>query len=249
MKKFLLLLVLLLPLVMFAQEQPAASSTGFKTGQNFYLPSSTESIPPGNLVWSQPPDCDANIWATQLDNNTPFDARMADDFLFNTDPGPIGAVRWWIGWWNPPNYVPPTSFNIYIYTDASCTPGSLVTQWNIPLADAHEDGACLIAWPSREYWALLNPPFQPVVNQHYWIVCQPVMNYPPQTGTMMSTTQNLCPSKLNFPYIGYYWATVNEYDMAFELYSKKVIPVSGWALLLGGVLIAMAIFFRYRKSW
>ena len=249
MKKLVLLFLLLVALVLFSHGQPAASSAGFKTGQNYYQPSGNRSVPPGTVVWSQLPDCEANIWACQLDANTPFDARMADDFIFYNDPGQIGAVRWWIGWWNPPNYAAPASFNIYIYDEVSCFPGNVVAQWNIPLADAHEDNGCLISWPSREYWAVLNPPFQPAVNQHYWIVCQPVMNYPPQTGAMMSNTQNLCNAKLYFPLLNFYWATLEEYDMAFELYANVVIPVSGWALLLGGVLIVLAVFFRYRKSW
>lgn len=249
MKKLFFLLALLVPLVIISQGQPAASSSGYKTGKNFYQLPASESVPPGTLVWSQPPLCDGNIWATQLDNNTPFDARTADDFRFDADPGPIGAVRWWTGWWNPANYVPPTSFNIFIYDDINCTPGNIVAQWNIPLADAHEDAGCLVYLPSREYWALLNPQFQPVVNQHYWIVFQPVMDFPPQTGAVMSATQNLCQAKLYFPYLGYYWVIVDEFDMSFELYANATVPVAGWALLLGGVLIVLAIFFRYRNSW
>jgi hypothetical protein len=172
---------------------------------------------------------------------------MADDFLFTTDPGPIGTVRWWIGWWNPPNYAQPTSFNIYIYDNTNCFPGNVVAQWNIPFADSHEDAGCLVNWPSREYWALLNPPFQPIINQHYWIVCQPVINFPPQTGAMMSATQNLCRARLYFPYIGYNWASVDEYDIAFELYTAPIIPVSNWALFIGGILIALVVYMRFRR--
>lgn len=38
-------------------------------------------------------------------------------------------------------------------------------------------------------------------------------------------------------------------DFAFLIYgAAEPVPVSGWALLLGGILIAIAVFFRYRRS-
>jgi hypothetical protein len=248
MKKLVLLLALLVPYVLIAQDQPVASSAGFKTGQNNYQPSAKESIPPGTLVWSQLPNCEGDLWSSQSDLVYPFDSQVADDFLFTTDPGLIGAARWWIGWWNPNTYAAPSSFNIFIYNDVSCTPTSIVAQWNIPFAEAHEDAGCLIFLPSREYWAELDPPFQPVPNQHYWIVFQPVLVYPPQTGIPTCSAQTLCSSRLNFPLNNFYWTDLQT-DIAFELYVCSSVPISNWALIIGGVFIALAVFFRYRKSW
>ncbi len=248
MRKFFLLTVMLVPLILFSQGQPAASSDGFKSAQNFYQPSGNRSIPPGTLVWSQLPNCSGSIYASQMDLVTPFDARLADDFMFDTYPGPIGAVRWWVGWWNSAVYAAPASFNIYIYDDNACIPGTVVAQWNIPFAEANEDAGCLISWPSREYWGVLDPVFEPVVDEHYWIVIQPVLAFPPQTGMLVSTTTALCPTRQNFPYIGINWATIDYYDMAFELYSYSEVPVGNWALLLGGILIAVFVFFRFRRS-
>lgn len=247
MKKLITLFVLLVPVILFSQVQPVASSKSFKSAHQFGQISGNRSIPPGTLVWSQPPDCDGFVWACQMEPNYPFDARVVDDFLFTAFPGQITAVRWWIGWFNPAEYSAPSSFNIMIFDDNNCLPGNTVAAWTIPFAEANEDAACLINSPGSEYWATLNPPFIPVPGQHYWIVTQPVMGFPPQTGIPPSITENLCPARQNFPLIGINWENL-ERDIAFELYSAEEVPVSTWALLLGGVLIAAVIFFRYRRS-
>jgi hypothetical protein len=127
----------------------------------------------------------------------------------------------------------------------------MVASWNIPFADANEDAGCVNSFEGREYWAALSPSFIPVPGQHYWIVTQPVVNFPPQTGIPASLTQNLCPARQDFPYIGVNWADIaGPYDTAFELYASelKETPVSSWVFLLSGILIATAIFFRYRRS-
>jgi hypothetical protein len=248
MKKLFVLFVMLVPLIVVSQgNRPAASSIGYTSNQQFNQPTGNRSVPPGILVWSQLPNCEGDIWSSQSDLVYPFDSKVADDFLFTSEPGAIGIARWWIGWWNPGNYAAPSSFNIFIYNDLNCRPGNLVAQWNIPLADAHEDAGCLVILPSREYWAELNPPFQPVVNQHYWIVFQPVLVYPPQTGMVTCTSQALCTARLDFPLNGYSWADLAT-DTAFELYAYSEVPVANWALILGGVMIAVAVYFRARRA-
>jgi hypothetical protein len=246
MKKLIILFLMMVPLIILSQgQQPLPSNVGLKPIQNNYIPSGNRSIPPGILVWSQLPVCESPyVVACQLDQVGGYDFQVADDFLFTSSVGEISAVRWWIAWFNPPQYFAPTSFNIYIYNNAGCLPGNLVAQWNIPFADTNEDVTCITGWPGQEYWALLNPTFQPVVNQHYWIVTQPVMVFPPQTGIPISAAQNLCPAVQQFfaPFAPL------EYDVAFELYASPLVPVSTWALLLGGVLIAAVIFFRYKRS-
>lgn len=249
MKKYLLLFVMLVPVIMLSQGLPTANNIGFSSSKHFDVPSGNRSVPPGTLVWSQLPLCD-NAYACQSDVVYPFDAQSADDFMFDVAPGQITAVRWWTIWWNPETYSAPASFNIIIYSDNSCSPGSIAGTWSIPFANANEDAGCSVYFPSREYWATLNPPFVPVSGQHYWIVTQPVMTFPPQTGTTSAVTDNLCTAKQNFPLIGIYWADLAT-DLAFELYSGDAppleTPVSSWALVLGGVLIAAAVFMRYRR--
>jgi hypothetical protein len=244
MRKLVLLFVMLIPLILISQgQQPLRSTIGLKTPHNNYVPSDNRSIPPGVLVWSQLPICDGNAYSCQLDISGGYDFQIADDFLFTSFPGPITAVKWWVEWFNPAQYVAPTSFNILIYNDLNCLPGSLVTQWNIPFANANEDATCTTGFPTQEYWATLNPPFLPVVNQHYWIVTQPVMVFPPQTGTPISATQNLCPGAQQFlnPF-----ATVGT-DFAFELYTTPEVPVSNWALYIGIGLIMVFTLIRFRK--
>lgn len=245
MRKLMLLFVMLVAMILSSQGQQAVPSTiGLKAPQNNYLPSDNRSIPPGTLVWSQLPDCpNGNFYSSQLDAGNGINFQVADDFIFTTYPGEITAVKWWIGWFNPAEYVAPSSFNIYIYNNVGCLPGSVVAQWNIPFANANEDGTCIIDWPARSYWAALNPPFVPVVNQHYWFVAQPVMVLPPQTGMAVSSPIHLCSGAQQFyaPFVPL------ENDFAFELYATPPVPIGNWALLLGGILIAGAIFFRFRR--
>lgn len=247
MKKILMFLVMLVPLFVLSQGQPTASNSGFKSTQHFNVPSGNRSIPPGILVWSQLPNCETG-WACQLDLVTPFDAQSADDFMFASSPGQITAVRWWNIWWSPTQYAAPSSFNIIIYNDNNCIPGNIVATWSIPFANANEDAGCSVSYPSREYWATLTPAFNPVPGQHYWIVTQPVMPFPPQVGVMQSLTQNLCVARQDFAYIGNDWLDL-QINIAFELYAggPAATPVSTWALVLGGVLIAAAVFMRYRR--
>jgi hypothetical protein len=250
MKKLIMLIVMLVPLVIFSQGLPVASNAGFTSNQHYDVSTGTRSIPPGTLVWSQPPDCNTG-WACQNDPVYPFDAKSADDFMFAASPGQITAVRWWILWWNDPVYEAPTSFNIIIYDDNNCIPGNIVNSWNIPFAAANEDAGCSTTNPSREYWATLNPPFTPVAGQHYWIVTQPAgVTFQPQTGTTGSQTANLCLGRQDFPLLGSYWIDLGT-DLAFELYTSSAppleTPVSPWVFLLAGVLIASSVLFRYRR--
>lgn len=248
MKKLIVLLVLLVPMIVLSQGQPKASNKGSKSPGFPASAPSNRSVTPGTLVWSQLPDCASGvIYASQLDVAQGYDLRSGDDFLFTTAPGEITAVKWWIGWYNG-TYAAPSSFNIYIYDDASCLPGNIVTSYNILFANANEDASCNTGgFDTREYWAILSPSFVPVANQHYWISFQPVLPIFPQTGMVGSTSINLCGGAQQFlaP-----WVTVDNpaTDFSFELYAmQQEVPVSNWALLAGGVLIAAAIFFRYRR--
>ena len=251
----LLLFVMMVPLIVFSQTQPVPSTLGIEKIKKIDAPSGNRSIPPGFLVWSQLPDCEGNVYSSQLDQTYPFDFKVADDFLFAASPGPITAVRWWLGYWNPDAVGAPTSFNILIYNDLACLPGNLVTSWNIPFANANEDAGCSLYFYSREFWASLVPAFNPVPGQHYWIAIQPVMIFPPQSGLMLSTAQNLCPAAQYFdPFTGPYWYTIDPalaIDVAFELYTSSPppfeTPVSPWVFLLAGVLIASSVLVRYRR--
>lgn len=252
MKKYVVLFVVMIPFLVFSQNQPAISINGQTTNKHFDVSSGSRSVPPGTLLWSQPPNC-INAFASQLDSSYPFDAKLADDFLFPVAPAQINAIRWWqlwyLGGYTP--YVAPSSFNIFIYNDNTCLPGTLVNSWNVPFSSSNEDVGCSSSFDSREYWVSLNPAFIPVSNQHYWVVIQPVIDFPPQTMIMESTVDNLCSAVLDFPEAGYYGWTAITTDVAFELYGDMQAPletpVSSWALVLGGVLIAGAVFMRYRR--
>jgi hypothetical protein len=248
MKKLITFLCLIVPLIILSQGQPVSSTIGLtgKTG-NYEPGNATRSIPPGILVWSQLPNCDGFAYSTQLDNVNLFDFKVADDFLFSSPTGQITAVRWWIAYYNP-GYGQPASFNIIIYDNNNCIPGNLITQWNIPFASSNEAPDCPNnATFVHQYWATLTPAFVPVPGQHYWLVIQPVMVFPPQTGWQVSATSNLCSAVQWFPpQYGDVWTPLQT-DMAFELYASNQTPVSNWALVLGAVLIGIFVFIRYRK--
>jgi hypothetical protein len=249
MKKLITFLFLIVPLIILSQGQPVSSTIGLTGKIGNQEPANPDrSIPPGTLVWSQPPNCAGNIYASQFAANWPFDVRVADDFLFSSAPGQITAVRWWAGYWNP-GYGQPVSWNIFIYNDINCLPDGLVTQWNIPFASSNEDPDCPNSpWSVHQYWATLTPAFNPVPGQHYWIVIQGVMNFQPQVGWLESTASNLCPAMQWGPYFyGDDLWHVLPVNMAFELYATPATPLSNWALILGVVLIGTFVFIRYRR--
>ena len=249
MKKLITILMMLIPALLLSQKLPVESSSKvFQKDENTNQQSISRNIPPGYMIWSQLPCYGDQIYASQLSTSTPINAKVADDFRFTTDIGYISAVRWWISWWNPGEYVQPTAFNIHIYEDDESAPGTLLAEWSIPFADVHEDYGCLMNYPTRDYWAMLDPVFFPEVNKYYWISFQPVLEFPPQTGIVIAPGNRLNNQMQIFPELGITeWTATPEHDMAFELYSAEIhaIPLENWALYIAVILMLVFLVIRF----
>ncbi len=185
----------------------------------------------GDLVWAQNPDCrNIALFPSQLSlSGSLFDARSADDFMFEEAPGTITCVRWWAGEFNgAPPYISPTSWNIFIYNNINdCYPSNAAATWEIDAVDCHETLYCTDQRELYSYWARLDPPFVPQTDTHYWMVIQAVMDYRPQIGWVnTSEPVQLCSGLTLFPEVGYTdWTPHSSpMDHAFELYAIQSDP-------------------------
>ena len=137
-------------------------------------------------VWSQPPDVTSTMLHTsQKDGAYPFDAKTADDFLFEFFVGNINRIHWWSRQLRA-DPVTPESWNIFIYEDSGLgEPGALAASWNIP---GDECGETLYYRNKDiyEYEADLQPGFTPEAGEKYWLVIQAELTWTPQAYWVVS---------------------------------------------------------------
>ncbi|MBI9074025.1 MAG: hypothetical protein JEZ02_01355 [Desulfatibacillum sp.] len=170
-------------------------------------------------VWSQPPDLTSTLLHTsQVDAAYPFDARTADDFMFETSVGSINRVHWWSRQLRA-DPVTPDSWNIYIYHDSGMgEPGNLLASWNIPGEKCQEN----LYYRDKdiyEYQAELNPKFVPEAGKKYWLVIQADLTWTPQAYWVVSRSAvRLEPGTSIFPEVNIPDWTPHSVDQAFELY-------------------------------
>jgi hypothetical protein len=217
------------------------------------IDNSNRSVPPGNLIYSQPCICPPTDGFGSKEDV--FD--VADDFIL-TSSSSVNIVRWW---WSFPNVnLNTTAWTIKIYNNQSCLPSSLVGTWNITAADVTYENVCtFIGWPVYDTWAGLTPAFIPLPNVNYWISIAPAggvsvywiaygnpgdyLNCP---GVVKSSNPSYHPEFTDIEhYKGYHE------DFTFELYSTETppveTPVSNWAIGLGIFLILGLAALRFRR--
>jgi hypothetical protein len=245
MKKLIFVLVIIvMPFLISAQVSPVATEwTGKIEPHKEITGQGTRSVPPGTLLWEQAPvSCPTNALSSELTSS--INSEAADDFIFTTATGPVTGVKWW--WWYNAGYGTVISWNIRIYSEASCLPNSLITSWSIPIAQSNEEFICIPQGGSQidSYWATLAPNFIPGTGVKYFISIQAVLidGYTywckvDQINGCVGVSRYGSPDWTNF----YNW------DFAFELYGGNKTPISNWALILGVVLIGTFVFIRYRR--
>ena len=198
-----------------------SAGTNYGADQQVDTPVSPFANP---AMWFQPPNINSGITASQSATNYPFDARIADDFMYVSSTSSIGTIRLWMSEWNgAPPYVSPYSFNIYIYTNypggAGCYPTNVIRSWSIPASQCSEElfDADTMTY---SYLAKLSPPFIPETNMHYWISIQPAVDFNPQSGLRLSAYDvNLCTAMQVFVLAGLPdWTPLSGGDMAFAVY-------------------------------
>jgi hypothetical protein len=179
-------------------------------------------------------------WASQWDDNYPFQCQTADDFLL-TNNSLITGVHWW-GWFGGdipwPN---PIDINILFYDDDGT--GTMPTGAGMedPTSTALAVYNILEVYGISvhpgdpfnciyEYNITLPTPFFVSANTKYWIAIQGNLTYPPQWGWW---TNGINPDQLHIPVQGFpllgteYWTDLYlDGDMAFQLYGEHAFPPS-----------------------
>jgi hypothetical protein len=179
-------------------------------------------------------------WASQWDDNYPFQCQTADDFLL-TNNSLITGVHWW-GWFGGdlpwPN---PIDINILFYDDdgtgtmptgagmedptsTALAVYTITEVYGIPV-DPDDPFNCVY-----EYNITLPTPFYASADTKYWIAIQANLTWPPQWGWW---TNGINPDQLHCPVQGFpllgteYWTDLSSQgDMTFQLYGGLAFPPS-----------------------
>jgi len=171
----------------------------------------------------------SGLGASQWDESFAFDPVSADDFIL-TDPGnvTIDYVYWRGGYWN--GDPAPFDWNVTIYDDdgTGLAPGTEIVHYVFANADTHET---LIELSGTsyffDYWVELPTPLTVTVDTKYWISCQGVGLYPPQSGFAIHETILNAEGVLKSVYFGFPdwtpWSVVSPpaKDFCFQL--KKYV--------------------------
>ena len=190
-------------------------------------------------VWSQPPDLTSTLLHTsQVDPAYPFDAKTADDFMFQSFDGNINRIHWWSRQLRA-DPVTPASWNILIYYDSGIgEPGDLAASWNIPGEECQEN----LYYRDKdiyEYEAALSPAFSPKPGVKYWLVIQADVTWMPQAYWVVSRNEvRLETGTSIFPEVNIPDWTPHSpaADQAFELWmdaSSSGIATTGTAYDIG----------------
>jgi len=172
---------------------------------------------------------------SQLDSDWPFNAQVADDFMFSSEVE-IHAVQWWGQFFNLQAGSPVTTeFNIIFYEDdgsgnmpTGAGPGdptpTAVAVYNLPEVTGTTVGA-----DRYEYQVNLPDVFVAEADQKYWIAIQWVGFFSTigQWGWLTNgdNPNQLSESVQGFPFLDMdYWEITGEGDMAFRLYDAPLEP-------------------------
>jgi hypothetical protein len=186
--------------------------------------SSPNDIGRGDLLWTQGP---GDIWpalSSQLAENYPFNSQVADDFELE-DTSSIETFVFWGGFWNgaPVN---PMDVKVHLYQDDGGKPtGSGMSDpeetalysWEIEDVEGE-----VVSYPYYKYTVELDPPYVCEGGEHYWIVAQSWLGFPPQWGWAAHGEEvKLDTSLQGFPVLGLQFWTDHGYgDVGFELYGS-----------------------------
>lgn len=179
--------------------------------------------------WDNYPDDGSGVGiSSQLDNEYPFNAQVADDFQFTYTSMEIYEIHWWGRFWGAVNYPNPTAFNIIFYLDD----GSGTRPTGAGMNDPTSTALVVYYFPAvlgtsygvdkYEYEVTLDTPFIACHNQKYWITIQEVAPYS-TSGLWGWSTNGANPDQLSIPKQGFpaqnipYWTTTSNGDMAFRL--------------------------------
>jgi hypothetical protein len=160
---------------------------------------------------------------SQTDTTYPFDAQLADDFIFS-QPHYITDVHWW-GEVLGGNPVDPLQFN-------------LLSVWTV------EDSADFDPIMGADKYEVDVDPVFLAANEKYWIAIQANLQMPAEWGWSVSDSGQLTGAKYGYPLQGFpYWSDAPGAFDANWVLTGQLVPAPGAASLL-----ALATFAFHRAQ-
>jgi len=185
-----------------------------------------------NIIWDNgSPTDDWALILSQLDEDWPFNAQVADDFMFEEEDTGVWGVHWWGNFWGVGDPVDPLDFNIYFYADdgtgTAPTGGGMEHPETTALASYFISGVSGVNDSGQRFYSVdLPTPFTALLGEKYWLVAQAVFPALPKWGRVTNNgTIYLAPSVYGWPLVGDpFWTDLGYGDMAWYLTGEAPIP-------------------------
>ncbi len=161
---------------------------------------------------------------SQFDEVFPFNAQVADDFIFEDSNMEVFGIRWWGNFWGVGEPIDPIDFNIYFYADDGTgnapTGGGMDNPESTALASYFMQGVSGVNDSGQRFYSVGLPiPFIAMQGEKYWLVIQAVFESLPKWGRVTNEgIDYLSSSKFGCPLLGNpFWMDPGFGDVAWYL--------------------------------
>lgn len=177
-----------------------------------------------NILWDNGGPTDNWVLIlSQIDFSFPFNAQVADDFMFDDDIE-ISGVHWWGNFWGVGEPFDPVDFNIYFYADDGSgnapTGGGMDDPETTALASYFLQNISGVNNSGQLFYSVELPnTFLAIKGVKYWLVIQAVFDILPKWGRVTNGDDvHLAPSLYGCPLLGdAFWTNLGYGDMAWYL--------------------------------
>jgi len=186
------------------------------------------------IIWNNGAPTDYwYIILSQLDKVFPFNAQVADDFMFEDSDKEVLGVSWWGNFWGVGKPFDPVDFNIHFYADDGTgnapTGGGMENPESTALKSYFIQNVSGINDSGQRLYSVdLSTPFDALKGEKYWLVVQAVFEVLPKWGRVTNEgTIYLSPSVYGCLLLGNpFWTDPALGDMAWYLTGGKNEPPS-----------------------
>lgn len=178
-----------------------------------------------NIVWDNGSPTDNWVLIlSQIDFSFPFNAQVADDFMFEDGDVEISGVHWWGNFWGVGEPFDPVDFNIYFYADDGSgnapTGGGMEEPETTAIASYFLQNISGVNNSDQLFYSVELPnTFLAIKGVKYWLVIQAVFDILPKWGRVTNDGDvHLSPSVYGCPLLGVaFWTNLGYGDMAWYL--------------------------------
>lgn len=186
----------------------AATAHGIEPGLTQSNRSKNPLPATADVLFSQPPDLNGFIGASEVIETFGYESEIANDFVVTGGQPPdftvpITRLRWWGAYFDySPGDPHVTGFRIRIYRDADCRPGTVVADLTVPYNASETFVAQPGVAPIYEYH--VDTRIEVTAGQRYWCSVQATDHpYPPQWGRLSAASVQDCESTFRSDFFGY----------------------------------------------